>query len=118
MPDRFIPPQQTLPRTPAFDLFPELSDDMDRRIMHSETRIKFWIIGGVLANVLVAVGGVIPIVYMLGQVSSQFATAVQGIDNNTTQLNEQGTWRQNQELWKADVEAYLRQQGYETRERR
>lgn len=46
--------ERGIPQVRATDLFPELSDDIDRRIMHSETKIKLWVIGAVLANAMAA----------------------------------------------------------------
>ena len=43
------------PARAATDLFPELSDEIDRRDPHSEQRIKFWVMAGIVANLLVAV---------------------------------------------------------------
>lgn len=49
--------------------------DLDRRILHSETRIKNWVIGGVLANLLVLGGIGAPMVYYLGQLSVQISSS-------------------------------------------
>ena len=96
----------------ATDLFPELSSDIDRRIQHSETRIKFWIIGGVLANLLVAMAGALPIIYSLGQMTTQFDAALKTM----TQLKDDGvdadTWREERLLWEFSVEQHLRRSGY------
>src|SRR5215204_1288607 len=60
----------------ALDLFPDLSDEIDRRITHSETRIKYWVLVGVVVNFLIAVGAAIPVIYASGTIASDIRTSL------------------------------------------
>lgn len=57
------------------ELRQELRSDMDHKVLHSETRIKNWVMGGILANVLVIASFGFPAVYYMGQLQAQFSVA-------------------------------------------
>lgn len=54
---------------------PIMSDEIDRRIQHAEQRIKFWVISGVLANLLILIGATVPTVFYLGQLDHTMSQA-------------------------------------------
>jgi hypothetical protein len=83
-------------RLKATELFPELSDDMDRRIELSATKIKLWIIGGILANLVVAMGGAIPISYSLGQMTRSFEAAINKMQDSTERIDDMEDWARTQ----------------------
>lgn len=56
--------------------------DVNRRIELSETRIKYWVIAGVIANLLAAISLGIPLVYYLGSLNTQTATAITKLDKS------------------------------------
>lgn len=87
--------------------------DVSQRILHSETRIKNWVIGGVLANLVVLIGIGAPMVYYLGQLSAQTQASsvvlnqVQGDVNRLKDLQNELRARQNAMM------AHLRKEGFE-----
>ena len=103
----------------ATELFPELSADMDRRISHSETRLKFWVVGGVLANLIALAAIGLPMVYYAGQVVEQIETDrrvaaqefVEGAERDAI-LAARGIWMQDRRAWELSVEPYLRELGW------
>lgn len=60
---------------------PILSDEIDRRIQHAEQRIKFWVISGVLANVLILISATVPTVFYLGQLDRTISQESHGISS-------------------------------------
>ena len=54
---------------------PILSDEIDRRIQHAEQRIKFWVISGVLANLIILLIATVPTIFYLGQLDQTIKTA-------------------------------------------
>lgn len=111
-----MPPTRTIQEmidnpVSAFELFPTLEEEVDRRITHSETRIKFWVISGVLANLIVLIGLGAPLVYYLGTMQAQATTAMTGLSQLTAEVEKRGSWMQEREMWEARVEAKLEAQG-------
>jgi len=89
-----------------------LHEDMDRRILHSETRIKNWVIAGVLANLLVLIGIGAPLVYYLGSISAQSTMAITQLSETNNRLAIMDRWIRRHEVWDATVEAWMESQGY------
>jgi hypothetical protein len=73
--------------------------DVSQRILHSETRIKNWVIGGVLANLVILIGIGAPMVWYLGQLSAQVGVIAQ-LDGEVKKL-------------RSDVDQLQYVQGYE-----
>jgi hypothetical protein len=48
-----------------------MSDEIDRRIQHAEQRIKFWVVSGVAANLLILVAATLPTAFYLGQLEQE-----------------------------------------------
>ena len=102
------------PRTPVapFDLFPDLKGDIDERVQHSEVRLKNWVLAGVIANLLVAIGGAGPIVFYLGQISRDINTSLATQQAQTVELQARQKWMQDRMVWEARVEAALEAKGF------
>jgi hypothetical protein len=45
--------------------------DLDRAIDHATLKIKFWVISGVLANLLILASAMVPVVFYLGQIDTK-----------------------------------------------
>lgn len=77
---------------PPIEIAKEWSEEIDRRIVTSEIRIKLWIIGGILANLLVAMGGAIPITYNLGKMTQSFDMTVDKLIESNTRVDGLEDW--------------------------
>ncbi len=95
----------------ATDLFPELSDEIDRRVTHSETRIKFWVMAGVVVNLMVAVGAAIPLVFTMGQISRDISSSASTQNAQAIEMVAQRKWMQDRQIWEVRVDAALAAQG-------
>lgn len=75
---------------PWREQFPSLEDDIERRIEHSEGRIKYWVIAGILANLVALVGIGIPLVYYFGSMQAQSVSAASSLSalTNNVALNQ------------------------------
>lgn len=100
------------PPVNLYELFPELSQDVDRRIAHAETRIKYWVVAGVLVNLVSLVIAAIPLVYYLGGVQAQTGSVAQTVQSTSTELQRRGDWMQDRELWEQSMESWAQQKGY------
>lgn len=98
-------------RIHAEDLFPDWGVDVDRRIAASESRIKFWVLGGVITNLVVAVGAAIPLVFFFGQISRDIAATVAAQQASVISAEETVKWRQARMVWEARVESILESKG-------
>lgn len=104
----FIPEPKAIK---AEDLFPDWGQDVDRRIAASEARIKFWVLGGVVTNLIVAIGAAIPIVFFMGQISRDIASSVESQRALAVVQTDTSKWRQDRMIWEARVEAILINKG-------
>lgn len=87
-------------QTRGIDIFPDISDEIDRRIQHSEQRIKTWVLGGIAANLLVAIIAAIPTIFYMGQMSrdiaqtqQQILVAIAKLENHEARIQENTVWR-------------------------
>lgn len=96
----------------ATDLFPELSDEIDRRIMHSEQRIKYWVMGGIVANLLTLLVATIPMVFYLGQISRDVQTTVTTAGSSVVELKVRESWMRDRIIWEAAAEQWMESQGF------
>lgn len=101
-----------LPPIKATDLFPDLSLDIDRRISQSQTNIKYWVICGVLANLMAFILGAVPVIYYLGSISAQSSQALSDIRKNGDLSSSIVTRTQDIEMRQTMLEAWATQQGY------
>lgn len=95
-----------------FDLFPGLSEEIDRRIAYSEQRIKNWVLGGIIANVLVVAGAAIPMVFYLGQMSRDGAQALATIQVQQSQLATIQNDVQKRIIWETTAEQWMVSKGF------
>jgi cell division protein ZapA (FtsZ GTPase activity inhibitor) len=84
----------------GIDIFPDVSDEIDRRIEHAEQRIKTWVLGGIAANLLVAILAAIPTIFYMGQMSrdisqtqTQVVTALASLKDMESRIQENTIWR-------------------------
>lgn len=95
-----------------YELFPELSHDVDRRIQHAETRIKYWVVAGVLVNLVAIVIPVVTLVYYLGGIQSQITTALASIQSQSSELSRRGDDDVDRRLWEQSIETWAMNKGY------
>lgn len=96
----------------VFDLFPTLSEDIDRRISHAETRIKNWVMTGILVNLFTLLAVVGPSVYYLGKVSMTMESAIQAIHDVQVVQNRRGGWMLERTYWESRMEDWAVANGY------
>lgn len=96
----------------GLELFPDMSEEIDRRIQHSEHRIKYWIVVGVLANLITLIGAAIPMVFFLGQMTSTASQALTTIQDQQSELDTMRIWREDRNLWESSAEQWMMSKGY------
>lgn len=101
----------------GIDLFPDVSDEIDRRILHSEQRIKTWVLAGIATNLLVAILAAIPTIFYMGQISRDINQAIARQTEQQAQLVAQGKWMNDRMVWEARIEAALEQRNIRISER-
>ena len=99
-------------------MFPEFSQDVDRRILHAETRIKSWVVGGILANVMALFMFCVPMVYYLGKMQAQFTTALAAVTDNSKALSNRREWIRDREMWEESVDRWGKSKGFNPPPRR
>lgn|SRR5574338_903977 len=87
------------------DIFPDISDEIDRRIQHAEQRIKTWVLGGIAANLVVAILAAIPTIFYMGQVSRDIAQASQQVTLLAANIKDHEIRIQENTIWRARMEA-------------
>ena len=100
-----------LPHVRLEELYPEWSTEVDRRIMASEVRIKFWIVGGVLTNLLVAISAAVPLIFYVGQITQSIQQTSSSLKVQTDKLDTNAEWVRERMIWEARVESALERQG-------
>jgi len=89
----------------GIELFPDVSDEIDRRISHSEQRIKTWVLGGIAANLIVAILAAIPTIFYMGQTSRDISQASQQITILAATLKDHEAKIQENTIWRAQMQA-------------
>jgi hypothetical protein len=100
------------------DLFPDVSEEIDRRIQHSEQRIKTWVLGGIAANLLVAILAAIPTIFYMGQISRDINQAIARQTEQQAELIARGKWMNERMIWEARIEAALERENIRVSERK
>jgi acyl CoA:acetate/3-ketoacid CoA transferase alpha subunit len=100
-----------LPKVRLEELYPEWSQEVDRRISASEIRIKFWVVGGALVNFIVAAGAAIPMIFYMGQISSNIAQSSADLKAQTLRIDTNAEWVRDRMVWEARVESALEKRG-------
>lgn len=103
---------QEPPPTNLWELFPELSHDIDRRILHAETRIKYWVVGGILLNLFAILIPLVTLVYYLGGIQSQTSAALTSIQGQGAELQKRGDEDIDRRLWEQSIESWAVAKGY------
>lgn len=93
------------------DLFPDISDEIDRRIIHSEQRIKTWVLAGIAANLIVAIIAAIPTIFYMGQISRDINQAIVKQAEMQTQNAKVQAWANRRMIWETKVQAELATKG-------
>jgi hypothetical protein len=93
----------------ALDVFPDLSDELDRRIGHSETRIKYWVLVGVITNFLIALSAAIPVIWVSANIAADIRGAMSTQQAQAIELRAREKWMNDRMIWEARVEAALAQ---------
>jgi hypothetical protein len=93
------------------ELFPDVSDEIDRRIEHSEQRIKTWVLAGVAANLLVAIIAALPMIFYMGQISRDINQATIQQQALTQRLDKGEQWRNERMIWETRIEGRLYEKG-------
>lgn len=96
----------------ASDLFPDIDEELDRRISFSELRIKNWIILGILGNIVTLVGAALPVIFYLGQMNATATQALDTIRQQQIQLDITREWRAERMLWESSTEQWMISKGY------
>jgi hypothetical protein len=99
------------PEVRGSDLFPDVSDEIDRRIAHSEQRIKTWVLAGVAANLLVAIMAALPMIFYVGQISRDINQSVAKQAELEAKIATDDKWRNSRLIWEARVESQLAEKG-------
>lgn len=97
----------------ATELFPELTGEIDRRVAASEQRIKYWVLFGVLTNLLAILGLLIPAVFYLGQLSRDASAALVTIQEQKAAAGKDDDWRRRREIWESTAEQWMTGQGFQ-----
>lgn len=85
---------------------------LDREILHSETRIKFWVVAGVLANLVILIGIGAPLIYYLGTIQSQANSAMITIQATSVKVQDIEQRVNRHELWESAAESWMNQKGF------
>lgn len=99
--------RQVLPHLRFEELYPDWSSEVDRRISASEVRIKFWVVGGALMNFMVAVGASIPLIFYMGQISTNISQSTTDLKTQTSRLDSNAEWVRDRMVWEARIESAL-----------
>lgn len=100
------------PSASLWELFPELSQDVDRRILHAETRVKYWVVAGTLVNFVAILIPVVTLVFYLGGIQTQTAAALAAIQNQSLELARQSERDVDRRLWEQSMESWAVDRGY------
>lgn len=95
------------------DLFPDISEEIDRRVVHSEHRIKYWIVVGILANLVTLILAAIPVVFYLGQMTTTATQALGTIRQQQVQLDAMRQWREDRIIWEISAEQWMKSKGFQ-----
>lgn len=101
----------------VIDLYPDLGEEIDRRIRASEYRIKYWVIAGVMTQALVLATVMVPSVFYLGQISRDVAASTAQMNIQAGQIKElsqrmDDRYRQRQ-VWEMSMQSWAQTKGYQ-----
>ena len=96
----------------AIDLFPGLDSDIDRRIAAAETRLKFWIVMGVLTNLLIGLSVAIPLLITGTRLITELEASMDLSLRQNATLSARGRWMDERMEWENSAEPYLDELGW------
>ena len=102
----------TPPDVKAVDLFPELSEDIDRRISASEQRVKYWVIVGALANSVGLMAIAMPVIFYLGQISNQFESVLVEVKEAKQYAQMDVEHKREEMVWRITAEQWMISKGF------
>lgn len=105
-------PKFPAPPVDPFELYPNLGDGVNQRVRDSEHRIKFWVISGILVNVVAMIMVAVPIVYYFGQASQASIAMSQTVAKNRLDLDALQRQTQDIDTWIATAEQFLITKGF------
>ena len=73
-----------------------------------ETRMKLWVIGATLTQVL----ALVPVIFFLGGIYSKIDASLDLQNQQQTELNKRGEWMQERQRWEDSVEMWAVPKGY------
>lgn len=97
---------------PWREAYPNLEDDINTRIEYSEGRIKYWVLAGILTNVLSLIGIGAPLVYYFGAMQSQSATTLQNVVELNQKLAVMESRLQREEVHTQMIDAWAQDKGF------
>lgn len=83
-------------------LLAQVDKRIEEKIGASESRLKLWVFGGVVTQLL----AMVPIIFFLGGIYSTNTQTLALIQKQQDTLDRQLTWRQQREKWEQAVEAW------------
>lgn len=92
------------------ELFPDWSNEVDRRIASAEVRIKFWVVGGAMVNGIIAACAAIPMIFYMGQITASIQQATTQLKAQDIRVSANTEWIRDRMVWEARVEAALASQ--------
>ena len=100
----------------GMELFPDVSEEIDRRIKHSEQRIKYWVVGGIVVHMFTLLLALIPAVFYLGQISRDISEASKAVTEQKSELRamtqESTSWRSERVIWESNAEQWMITKGF------
>ena len=91
------------------ELTEELKEYIDQRDTAVEHRIKLWVFGSILTQII----ALLPVIFFLGGIYSDGRSAVKMLEEQQNELRQRGTWMQDRERWEMTIEIWAKQNGYE-----
>ncbi len=99
------------------DLYPDLGEEIDRRIRDSEHKIKYWVVVGVMAHVITLTLAMVPAVFYLGQISSNVSATSSQVLDQQKQIGELSSkfdrWSRNRAIWEMSLQSWAQGKGYQ-----
>lgn len=87
----------------------EIKTYIDDRDTAVEQRVKYWVIGAVLAQVV----ALLPVIFFLGGIYQNANSSLELLKAQQRELAQRGSWMQDRERWEYAVEIWARPKGFE-----
>lgn len=83
----------------------DVCDEEAKAVEHVESRIKLWVVSGLVTNMLAMLMVTIPMIYYLGSISAQFERLARDSESQAAVVRDL-------ELWRQRVDAQAEYQGF------